>query len=153
MSTQPRLQPTRRTVLRTAAWTAPAVSIAVAAPAFAASVALNGTPLSVSIDRNQNTKTVVWVLSFKNTGSTTISNLQAVFTGVTSTTGLAVKTGTNTWSGTGTSTRTYTGTIAPGATVNFVATFARSDNATGTASVTLSVPGMTGSLITSASYN
>lgn len=35
MSTQPRLQPTRRTVLRTAAWTAPAVSIAVAAPAFA----------------------------------------------------------------------------------------------------------------------
>ena len=36
MSTQPRLQPTRRTVLRTAAWTAPAVSIAVAAPAFAA---------------------------------------------------------------------------------------------------------------------
>ncbi|WP_457207772.1 hypothetical protein [Nocardioides sp. P5_C9_2] len=37
MSTQPRLQPTRRTVLRTAAWTAPAVSIAVAAPAFATS--------------------------------------------------------------------------------------------------------------------
>ncbi|KRF02638.1 hypothetical protein ASG88_04510 [Nocardioides sp. Soil777] len=36
MSTKPRLQPTRRTVLRTAAWTAPAVSIAVAAPAFAA---------------------------------------------------------------------------------------------------------------------
>ncbi|KRF35042.1 hypothetical protein [Nocardioides sp. Soil805] len=35
MSTQPRLAPTRRTVLRTAAWTAPAVSIAVAAPAFA----------------------------------------------------------------------------------------------------------------------
>lgn len=38
MSTQPRLQPTRRTVLRTAAWTAPAVTIAVAAPAFATSL-------------------------------------------------------------------------------------------------------------------
>jgi hypothetical protein len=40
MSTQPRFAPTRRTVLRTAAWTAPAVSIAVAAPAYA-----TGSPL------------------------------------------------------------------------------------------------------------
>ncbi|WP_107773510.1 hypothetical protein [Nocardioides sediminis] len=37
MSSQSRVAPTRRTVLRAAAWTAPAVSIAVAAPAYAAS--------------------------------------------------------------------------------------------------------------------
>lgn len=35
MSSLPRVAPTRRTVLRAAAWTAPAVSIAVAAPAYA----------------------------------------------------------------------------------------------------------------------
>ena len=36
MNAQHRYQPSRRTVVRAAAWTAPAVSIAVAAPAFAA---------------------------------------------------------------------------------------------------------------------
>lgn len=37
MSTPTRHTPSRRTLLRTAVWTAPAVSIAVAAPAYAAS--------------------------------------------------------------------------------------------------------------------
>lgn len=65
MSTQPRLQPTRRTVLRSAAWTVPAVSIAVAAPAFAAS----GDSGKASGDVTRNGfKGVTFAVSFQNTG-------------------------------------------------------------------------------------
>lgn len=65
MSTQPRLQPSRRTVLRTAVWTAPAVSIAVAAPAFAAS-GDSGTA-SGSLTRDSK-KGLTFTVSFRNTG-------------------------------------------------------------------------------------
>lgn len=65
MSTQPRLQPTRRTLLRTAAWTAPAVSIAVAAPAFACSTTcsvtgfVSGTNFNVTITGITNVTRVI----------------------------------------------------------------------------------------------
>ncbi len=64
MSTPTRLAPTRRTVLRTAAWTAPAVSIAVAAPAFA----MSGTSGNASGTAGRNGKNVTVAATFTNTG-------------------------------------------------------------------------------------
>lgn len=65
MSTPTRLAPSRRTVLRTAVWTAPAVSIAVAAPAFAAS-GDSGTA-SGTVTRDSK-KGLTFNVDFKNTG-------------------------------------------------------------------------------------
>ncbi len=64
MSTPTRLAPSRRTVLRTAAWTAPAISIAVAAPAFA----MSGTSGNASGTASRNGKNVTVAATFTNTG-------------------------------------------------------------------------------------
>lgn len=64
MSTPTRLAPTRRTVLRTAAWTAPAISIAVAAPAFA----MSGSSGNASGTASRNGKNVTVAATFTNTG-------------------------------------------------------------------------------------
>lgn len=64
MSSLPRVAPTRRTVLRTAAWTAPAVSIAVAAPAYA----MSGSSGEASGSADRNDARVTITASFKNTG-------------------------------------------------------------------------------------
>jgi hypothetical protein len=147
--------PSRRTVLRTAAWTAPAVSIAVAAPAFATSTSTGaGTATAGAAGRVVSKKLVRWTLSFTNTGSQSITALNVTFTGVTQVEGLTVVSGATTWTGSGTSSRTYPLSIEPGQTVPLFAEFARGHNLTGTVTAVFSAGSPSTDLATtSASYD
>lgn len=139
MSTPTRHAPTRRTVLRAAAWTAPAVSIAVAAPAFATSHVHvpkgsvgSSTPDKYSVG---NDKYVRWDLTVTNTGTDPLTTLTVVFSftdngsagaRLSSVTGA---TGTWTWTGL---TASWTGSVATNQPVAFRANFIGANNAGGT---------------------
>lgn len=155
MSTPTRHAPTRRTVLRAAAWTAPAVSIAVAAPAFAASpIAIKGSGSSDSINRivGKNPQ-VIWTITFYNTGTVAMVKPLVTFSGVTSVTSLAVTGGAG-WTGTSLNSRTYAGSIAAGGSVTLTATFDRSDSASGNATASLTAaPTFSGAIQAAAAYN
>lgn len=129
--------PSRRAVVRAAAWTAPAVSIVVAAPAFATTSpgAISGTATSIQAGRNIRDKLVRWTLTFKNTGTQAITDLGVTFSGVTGVTsdGLAVTSGGLAWTGGGTATRSYPSAVASGDTITLVAVFTRGENEAGTA--------------------
>ena len=113
MSTKPRLQPTRRTVLRTAAWTAPAVSIAVAAPAFANNSLVSPPSATVTAGSAQkysdkDVKHVRWALTLRNTGAVDLTSVYVVYTyveasgstasGLDVTSTSSVQSGTTEWS-------------------------------------------------------
>lgn len=79
MSTIERAMPSRRTLLRTAAWTASAVSLAVSAPAFAAASPVPSAKLAVvsaSITRGAQDRITVDV-TIRNDGSAQTVALQA----------------------------------------------------------------------------
>lgn len=145
MSSQPRLQPTRRTVLRTAAWTAPAVSIAVAAPAFAsASLVPKGDVSAVSPDKfsDGSDKYVRWDLWVTNTGSTPITTLTVVFSFLDNGSESAVlssvinsTSGSWTWSGL---TASWTGSLGKTPPLGFRAVFTGGNNAGGSVLATVS---------------
>ena len=142
----------RRNVIRAAAWTAPAVSIVVAAPAFAATspVALTGPAVSISNVRNASSKTVTWTIDLTPSVAITAGALSVVFTGLTAVTDVVVQTGTTRWTGTGPSTRTYPLAITAGNTIRLVATFTRTDNSGGTSTATFTATSLTGAVAVSA---
>lgn len=129
---------TRRTALRGAAWSASAVTVVVATPNIAAASTTpswtNGSAYRSSND--QNAQFVTWTFTIQ-AGSTALTNVTAVFSGVSSVTKLVVTSGTSTWSGTGNTTRVY-GTVAPNEKITVTAIFTRGSNGNGTASVNLS---------------
>lgn len=154
MSTQHRLHPTRRTVLRSAAWSTAAVTVVVATPNIAAAstgIKITGSAAPGTIVRNQGPKTVVWTMSFTPNQAIAAGSLMVTFTGVTSTTELAMSPGVA-WTVGGTSSATYNSAISAGQQVSFTATFTRSDNASGTATAAFSAIGFTGTFGTSADY-
>jgi hypothetical protein len=144
MSTQPRLHPTRRTVLRTVAWTAPAVSIAVAAPAFAMSlIELKGVVTSTGIRKysDKSVKHVEWKLDFTNTGNADLVNPSFDFSFAdnsgSSATSFTISSPTGSWSITSQAglIATYDGTIAVGGKVSITVDFVGANNASGTVGV------------------
>lgn len=125
---------TRRTALRGAAWSASAVTVVVAAPAYATSHHSAATASTTNIFRSeddQNVQLVTWVFTI-TAGATALTGLTATFSGIKQVTGLEVKTGNQVWTGTGTSTRSW-GTLAADATLTATAVFTRGSNGTGTA--------------------
>ncbi|MGN0064589.1 MAG: hypothetical protein ACI379_10140 [Nocardioides sp.] len=77
------LQPTRRTVVRTAAWTVPAVTLVTAAPAFAASS--NYTDLSTTAPvaptrTGAQTLQMPTTMTFTNTGDLAVDGIEVLIT-------------------------------------------------------------------------
>lgn len=73
-------RPTRRTLVRGAAWSVPVVSIAAAAPAFASSVATSTLTGSAAVKWGEsNPKHVYWDLTLAN-GPVAITSVSIVFT-------------------------------------------------------------------------
>lgn len=142
----------RRTVIRTAAWTAPAVSIAVAAPAFAAASTDNkrgtlvgtgtppATPIKYNDSANASVKHVKWNLTFRNTGTVSLSalNIVCAFTEQSPVEITAFTVTPGAWT-TGkknsTFTATYTGTVGVGGTLSFTPDFTGANNSKGTLTV------------------
>ena len=133
---QPRLpesrRMTRRTALRGAAWTAPAITIAVASPNVAATsheeplsiTAVPGAAVRSSNDRNQ--QQVIW--PFTVTIGSAMPNLTVTFSGVSAVTGLTVTCAQGAWTGNGNSTRVYSSPLQAGDQLVVTAVFARSSN-------------------------
>lgn len=134
---QPRLpesrRMTRRTALRGAAWTAPAITIAVASPNVAATslggpdptiTAVPGVARRSSNDRNQ--QQVIWTLNV--TAGTAMQGLSVTFSGVTAVTGLAVSCDQGEWTGNGNSTRVFSAPLQAGDQLALTVVFTRSSN-------------------------
>lgn len=137
MSTPTRHAPTRRTVLRAAAWTAPAVSIAVAAPAFATSHLTP--PGSASTNGSTRDGQVLNLKSLFTAGPQQVTGLQAVVTVGTGSIGsITVPTGwTRTGLTGGTATFTYSGGVAAGSSVSFEPVVTLTTNPTSTVTSTI----------------
>lgn len=125
---------TRRTALRGAAWTAPAITIAVASPNFAAAsgpttpppsiTAVPGSATRSTSDRNQ--QLVTWSMTV--TVGAAMPNLTVTFSGVSAVTGLTVTSAGGTWTGSGTSTRVLSSPLQAGDTLEISVVFERSSN-------------------------
>lgn len=112
----------RRTILRTAAWSAPVITVMSAAPAFAVSGEVEGPTGSHSFDVPPGTITVTtggqglitYYWTFKNNGNQALSNIKFVFP----------KKGTKRWivaaglTKVGPGVFIYNGVVAPGQTIN-----------------------------------
>lgn len=82
MSTSVSARPSRRTLVRSAAWSVPVIAVAATAPAFAASTATTGfTGVAGTAVKwsNGNEKHVSWDLQFTN-GAVAIDEIQITFT-------------------------------------------------------------------------
>jgi hypothetical protein len=148
-------RPTRRTIMRGAAWSVPVVAIAATAPAFAASTASTGfTGVAGTAEKwsNGNEKHVSWDLVFTN-GPLAIDTITITFTYAPTSTGpfesfeiygYAATTGPRdtTWTyppitaPTSTLTATHINDIAPNTTYRLHTDFAGGDNAAGTVQAT-----------------
>ncbi|QBX55861.1 hypothetical protein EXE58_10585 [Nocardioides seonyuensis] len=124
---------TRRTALRGAAWTAPAITIAVASPNVAATshtgpeptvTAVPGAAMRSSGDRNQ--QLVTWSLDV--TVGAPIQGLSVTFSGVSAVTGLTVSCPQGEWTGNGNSTRVFSAPLQAGDRLALTAVFQRSSN-------------------------
>jgi hypothetical protein len=143
----------RRTVVRTAAWSVPVVAVAAAAPAFAVSGASSTLAGGAVVKwSNGNEKHVSWDLTLTN-GSTAIDTITITFTYAPTSTGPFTSftiygySGTTgprdtTWSApaitvpTSTITATHTNDIPASAVVRIHTDFAGGDNAAGTVTAT-----------------
>lgn len=144
--------PSRRSVLRAAAWAAPAVSVAVAAPAYATSHQnLTGAVTStapVKYSQGQQ-KFVRWDLTINNTTATmSLAGIVIAFTySETSGEGATVMTitptaGGGTWTnGTGL-TATYSSVIAPHGSISLRVVFTASNNSGGSVACAVTAGGV-----------
>jgi len=145
-------RPTRRTLVRGAAWSVPVVSIAAAAPAFAASGTSSLTGGAAVKWGNGPTKHVSWDLTLTN-GAVAIDTVSITFTytpnggGIfTSFTIFGYAPLDNTWAfppipvgGTSTVTATHSAEIAANSTTRIHTDFAGDDNSAGTVSATATI--------------
>ena len=158
MSTAVSARPTRRTLVRGAAWSIPVVALAATAPAFAASTATTGfTGVVGTAEKwsNGNEKHVSWDLQFTN-GPVAIDELRITFTYAPTSTGpftsfeiygYAATTGSRdlTWTypaitaPTSTLTATHLADIPANTTYRLHTDFAGGDNAAGTVQATAQI--------------
>ena len=158
MSTAMSARPTRRTLVRSAAWSVPVVALAATAPAFAASTATTGfTGVVGTAEKwsNGNEKHVSWDLQFTN-GPVAIDELRITFTYAPTSTGpftsfeiygYAATSGPRdlTWTypaittPTSTLTATHLPDIAANTTYRLHTDFAGGDNAAGTVQATAQI--------------
>jgi hypothetical protein len=146
-------RPTRRTLVRGAAWSVPVVSIAAAAPAFAASGTSSLTAGGAAVKWGTGpVKHVSWDLILTN-GAVAIDTVSITFTYTpngggtfTSFTIHGYAPADNTWAfppipvdGTATVTATHADDIAANSTTRIHTDFAGSDNSAGTVSATATV--------------
>lgn len=147
------LRTSRRTVVRTAAWSVPVVAVAAAAPAFAASGASSTLVGGAAVKwSNGNEKHVSWDLTLTN-GAVAIDTITITFSYAPTSTGpftsfeiygFSATTGPRdtTWTyppigaPTSTVTATHANDIAAGSTTNIHTDFAGGDNAAGTVTAT-----------------
>jgi len=147
------LRTSRRTVVRTAAWSVPVVAVAAAAPAFAVSGASSTLVGGAAVKwSNGNEKHVSWDLTLTN-GSTAIDTITITFSYAPTSTGpftsfeiygFSATTGPRdtTWTfppigaPTSTITATHTNDIAASSVINIHTDFAGGDNAAGTVTAT-----------------
>lgn len=155
MSTSMSAGPTRRTVVRGAAWSVPVVAVAAVAPAFAVSTASSGfTGVAGTAEKwsNGNVKHVSWDLTLTN-GPVAIDEVRITFTYAPTSTGpftafeiygYAATTGPRdtTWTfpaitvATSTLTATHLNDIPANTVYNLHTDFAGGDNAAGTVRAT-----------------
>lgn len=153
VSSESNVGTTRRTLVRTAAWSVPVVSIAVAAPAFAASGASSTIVGGAAVKwSNGNEKHVSWDLTLTN-GPVAIDTITITFSYAPTSTGpftsfeiygYSATTGPRdtTWTyppigaPTSTVTATHVNDIAAGSTTLIHTDFAGGDNAAGTVTAT-----------------
>ena len=145
-------RPTRRTLVRGAAWSVPVVSIAAAAPAFAASGTSSLTGGAAVKWGNGSTKHVSWDLTLTN-GAVAIDSVSITFTYTpngggtfTSFTINGYAPTDNTWAfstipvgGASSVTATHLDNIAANSTTRIHTDFAGSDNSAGTVSATATI--------------
>jgi hypothetical protein len=146
-------RPTRRTLVRGAAWSVPVVSIAAAAPAFAASGTSSLTAGGAAVKwGNGSTKHVSWDLTLTN-GAVAIDTVSITFTyapngggSFTSFTIFGYTPTDNTWvfppipvDGAASVTATHSADIAANSTTRIHTDFAGSDNSAGTVSATATI--------------
>lgn len=146
------LRTSRRTVVRTAAWSVPVVAVAAAAPAFAVSGASSTLVGGAAVKwSNGNEKHVSWDLTLTN-GPTAIDTITITFSYAPTSTGpfttftiygySATGPRDTTWvsppigAPTSTITATHTNDIPASSTINIHTDFAGGDNAAGTVTAT-----------------
>lgn len=132
----------RRTLLRTAVWTAPLVTVAAAAPAFASSDRPRGAIMSTLVRKysDKDVKHVEWQLTVTNYGETLSNPVFEFFfednAGV-GATSFTIEGGTGSWTvqTEPTLTATYTGDILTGQSLSVTVDFVGANNAGGSMSV------------------
>lgn len=151
MSSQSRVAPTRRTVLRSAAWSTAAVTVVVATPNVAA--ASPGTPLKLSMSGSSNTRRdignsgkddLVWTFTIRNDGSSPIAagTLRGVFNAPSATSVTSVTSASGTWTS-----GIYTGGIPVSGSIKVTVTFRRDITGPGgSASANFTATGFTGAV-------
>ena len=145
------VRPTRRSIVRGAAWSVPVVAVAATAPAFAASLAKAGlTSLGTPVKWGNGTdpKHISWDVALTNSSALAISNVTLTFAyrranldpyeGLTFVIrNIAPSANTTAWTapvvstGGGTATSSNSGAIPPGGVITIHTDFSGNDNSTG----------------------